>query len=176
MRLKVWAWGLLVTSGITIGTPVGAVGGAMGDVHPACAWAATNRPDTCPPIPDIENLPGSTRTSHVFFPAGGVLLDQSAQAQLYALTQVLSQPELSDTCLRLVGHTDPVGPEDVNLQLSYLRAQAVADFLIVAMGTGAPEITIMGHGEMQLLTNIPKTSLAHRRVALEARDCEAATG
>lgn len=166
-KLKLLILGLCTTTVTILGTPLG----ALDTTHPDCAATAIDRPLACPPIADILGLSPSVRASHVFFPGGGAKLDAAAKDQLIALSNALLHPDLAQTCLRLVGHTDPVGPEDVNLHLSYLRAQVVAEFLIRQMGVMAPDISVTGRGEAVPLTNIPKESLAHRRVALEARSC-----
>jgi len=168
-KLRLIAIGLAAAFSVIHASPAGAVG----QEHPACAATAPDRPATCPPLSAIEGLPLHVRGSHIFFPSGGAFLDQAAKDQLNALVDILSTVEFSGTCLRLSGHADPIGPEDVNLQLSMLRAHAVAEYIIAQMGNDAPDMTIAGFGELEPLINIPKTSVAHRRVALEAKACRA---
>ncbi|SFL13171.1 OmpA family protein [Falsiroseomonas stagni] len=53
--------------------------------------------------------------------------------------------------IRLIGHTDPVGPDDYNLRLSICRARAVAEFL-AERGYPAERITTEGRGERDPLS------------------------
>jgi len=116
-------------------------------------------------------LPLSVRESHVFFTNGGAVLDEGAQSQLTLLAGALASPVLANTCLRLEGHADPGGPEDINLQISWLRAQAVYDFLHGQLGENAPMIELAAYGEAKPMLDLPKGSVLNRRVALQARDC-----
>lgn len=52
------------------------------------------------------------------------------------------------TQIVIVGHTDNVGPEQYNLQLSLRRANAVADYLIMR-GVAKSRLGTEGHGEME---------------------------
>ncbi len=79
-------------------------------------------------------LPQSVRESNVFFPNGGADLDKFAQTQLSLLAKELNTPQLQEICLRIEGHADPKGPEDVNMQISWLRAQSVFSFLSKELG------------------------------------------
>ena len=50
--------------------------------------------------------------------------------------------------IRVVGHTDSVGSESYNLQLSERRARATADYLI-SQGVSASQVTVEGKGESE---------------------------
>lgn len=66
----------------------------------------------------------------------------------------------------LGGHTDPVGGEDFNMDLSVARAETVSAYLRNAGFTG--EIEVMGHGETQLPApppGITPGSEEHHRIA-----------
>ncbi|NHA13546.1 OmpA family protein [Thioalkalivibrio sp. XN279] len=71
------------------------------------------------------------------------------------------------------GHTDSVGPEAFNQQLSERRAQAVKDYL-VANGVPAQEFGVIGFGEtMPVASNDTDEGRAlNRRVVLERVDCD----
>lgn len=147
-------------------------------------WAAPSTADRqdcgdyagCTVEAALAALPPSARESHVFFPEGGSHLDNAAQAQLTLLVDALRSPLLTDTCLRLEGHADPGGPEDVNLRISWLRAEAVHQYLADAMGDDLPSIELAAFGESKPMKDLPKTSILHRRVALMARTCPGAPG
>ena len=53
-----------------------------------------------------------------------------------------------DTNIILEGHTDSVGDEEYNLELSQKRAQAVADY-IMSLEVGGERLTQIGYGEGQ---------------------------
>ncbi len=67
--------------------------------------------------------------------------------------------------LTVVGHTDSVGPEDFNQQLSEDRAQSVANWL-VERGIDAARLTVEGRGESEpIATNDTEEGrLANRRI------------
>lgn len=155
-----------------IATPAGAISAD----HPACDIRSHARPAGCPPIAEIASLPAAIRQSNVFFPSGGAILDAQARKQLAGLAKLLSDPVMADTCIRLVGHTDPSGPADVNQHLSLLRAKVVADFLASEIAaTSSGTIETAGNGELSPISTIAKDSVAHRRVTIEARPCPTTT-
>lgn len=84
----------------------------------------------------------------VLFRTGAARLD-SQYRPLVDLAVDLMRAEPTST-LMVVGHTDDVGPEDANLRLSLLRANAVAD-LVEAHGIDRDRLTIEGRGESEPL-------------------------
>ena len=52
-----------------------------------------------------------------------------------------------DQMVQIIGHTDNVGPEEVNMRISLARAQSAADYLM-AKGISKDRIRIEGKGEM----------------------------
>ncbi|MEL6572963.1 MAG: OmpA family protein [Pseudomonadota bacterium] len=72
----------------------------------------------------------------------------------------------SPAVVTLGGHTDPVGSEAFNLDLSLARAEALSAYLRDAGFSG--EISVLGHGESQLPTpppGIAPGSEEHHRIA-----------
>lgn len=72
-----------------------------------------------------------------------------------------------DTEILLEGHTDATGSEEHNLNLSRLRAQAVANYL-ASLQVSATRFTIMGYGEGQPIAGNDTESgrAANRRVEI----------
>ncbi len=73
-------------------------------------------------------------------------LRASTRENLLKLTSTLGKYE--DTNLRIVGHTDKVGSESYNTQLSQRRARTVADFL-ADQGIDPTRFLILGQGESE---------------------------
>jgi outer membrane protein OmpA-like peptidoglycan-associated protein len=86
----------------------------------------------------VVTLPG------IFFDTGKSVLKPGAKN---TLTKIASQLKGSDTVrIAVEGHTDSVGDDAKNQQLSEKRAEAVRDFLLSA-GVPADRITASGKGE-----------------------------
>ncbi len=106
-----------------------------------------------------------TFKSGLLFNTGEATLQEQAQADLTKLSATLNK--YSDTAVLIEGHTDDVGSDDFNMQLSQKRAQAVA----AQLGTNqvdATRLTLMGYGEAQpVVTNdTPEGRQANRRVEI----------
>jgi outer membrane protein OmpA-like peptidoglycan-associated protein len=71
------------------------------------------------------------------------------------------------TYIEIVGHTDDVGDDDYNLNLSLQRAEAVRDYL-VSEGVDASKIATVGMGEsMPIASNsTPEGRAENRRVEI----------
>ncbi len=70
-------------------------------------------------------------------PRAGALIAQVA-------ARIRSTPHL--TGLRIDGYTDSIGSQSYNIPLSNRRAAAVAAALRGALGSGAPQMSVAGHG------------------------------
>jgi len=66
-------------------------------------------------------------------------------ADLGELAEFLKR--FSDLQVDVEGHTDSIGPEDYNMQLSQRRAQAVVDMLVNQYGIAATRLEPKGYGE-----------------------------
>src|SRR6267143_966147 len=84
--------------------------------------------------------------SDVLFDTGSYTLKPGAREKLAKISGiVLAHPGLS---LQIEGHTDSVGGDDFNQQLSERRADSVRDFL-AEQGVAAGSVTAIGFGKMQ---------------------------
>lgn len=85
---------------------------------------------------------------------------------------LLKYPELR---LEVAGHTDNVGAEDYNQQLSEARATAVRNYLRHTIGIATDRMTVRGYGEMHpLVSNSSSTGRAvNRRVEFRILNPEA---
>jgi outer membrane protein OmpA-like peptidoglycan-associated protein len=61
------------------------------------------------------------------------------------------QNKLSNNIILITGHTDSVGSDEFNLNLSLQRAQAVKDFLVQVHHINPSQLQIKGFGKRKLL-------------------------
>ncbi|WP_299336935.1 OmpA family protein [uncultured Psychroserpens sp.] len=82
----------------------------------------------------------------------GILFDSGSsdiQAQSYGIIRQISQVLLQDETIKLkiVGHTDSDGGDDINMKLSKSRAEAVRQALVTVYKINANRLTSEGKGE-----------------------------
>jgi outer membrane protein OmpA-like peptidoglycan-associated protein len=103
--------------------------------------------------------------SDVLFDTGSYTLKPGAREKLAKISGILlAHPGLN---LQIEGHTDSVGADDFNQQLSERRAASVRDFLD-DQGVPAPAITARGFGKTQPVASndTPEGRQRNRRVEL----------
>ena len=83
---------------------------------------------------------------------------------LVNLGEALTSGELSGYRFELAGHTDAVGTDAYNLDLSEHRAKAVLDYLVTAFGIDVTRIDAVGYGESRLLDPSDPKGDVNRRV------------
>jgi peptidoglycan-associated lipoprotein len=64
-----------------------------------------------------------------YFPYDSATLETQDVAPLTALARCFSSGPLAGRAIRLVGHADPRGPDDYNMQLGLRRADSVEHYL-----------------------------------------------
>ena len=83
----------------------------------------------------------------VLFAVGSPFIAESSKPVLQRIAEILiDNPEGN---LEVEGHSDTDGPEDINLDLSKSRAEAVLEFLI-SKGVDPSRISSIGYGETRL--------------------------
>ena len=83
----------------------------------------------------------------VLFAVGSPFIAESSKPVLERIAEILIEnPEGN---LEVEGHSDTDGPEDINLDLSKSRAEAVMEFLI-SKGVDPSRISAIGYGETRL--------------------------
>lgn len=106
-----------------------------------------------------------TFDSGILFDVNKSDLKPEAKRNLESLATILNKYE--DTNVLIEGHTDNVGSEEYNMELSERRSQSVANYL-ATLNVDATRFTIMGYGESQpIATNETVEGRAqNRRVEL----------
>lgn len=91
-------------------------------------------------------MPKTITLNNVLFDSGKATLRPSSYTELNELVELLKlKPDLR---IEVAGHTDNVGEDDDNLQLSQKRADAVKNYL-TKKGIAANRIVAKGYGETQ---------------------------
>ena len=108
-----------------------------------------------------EKMLTATFKGDVFFGFDSATLKPGAYAELDRVAGVLNQ--YPQTLIRIEGHTDPIGAEQYNQQLSERRAEAVRNALL-QRGVDPSRMTTAGMGEC---CPISSDNSANRRVSMK---------
>ncbi len=122
-----------------------------------------------PPAPSQETGQGTTDpplTSRIGFKTAESALSSSDKVLLNQYAEKLkADPNLR---LRIAGHTDNVGTEQSNMDLSFKRAESTAKYLL-DKGVNPGQLQLESHGESQPVGNnqSPEGRQRNRRVEME---------
>jgi outer membrane protein OmpA-like peptidoglycan-associated protein len=84
-------------------------------------------------------------------------ISKSALPQVDALGKALTDPSLKGTTFVVAGHTDAVGSDNYNQDLSERRADSVKQYLTTKYGMAAADLVTVGYGKTRLKNpNDPK--------------------
>ncbi len=125
---------------------------------------------TRPAVPSSSGARADGKPSavlYVFFVSGTVdIADAKSWQQLDEVGKALSSNELKGVKLEIGGHTDDVGTEEYNQNLSYKRARMIYQYLNTKYGVSGLEVK--GYGEtMPIATNkTPEGRGKNRRVVI----------
>jgi len=96
--------------------------------------------------------------NNIFFATGAYTLDEKSKVELQQLVAFLkNNPRLS---IEVAGHTDDVGGDNENLELSRQRAKSVAKYLAES-GAAKSRLNAIGYGETK--PKVPNTTEENRR-------------
>ncbi|KAB2875187.1 MAG: OmpA family protein [Pseudorhodoplanes sp.] len=99
----------------------------------------------------------------VYFPFASASITPTARKQLAALGRALASPRLAVHRYLVAGHTDAVGSDEYNLDLSRRRAAAVRDYLVSAFPIDPDRLMTVGFGFRQLKRpNAPRAAINRR--------------
>ncbi|NRB03598.1 MAG: OmpA family protein [Rhodobacteraceae bacterium] len=144
---------------------------------PACPMPVDNgltRAVSSDPL-EVERADIPTRSVHtetgyfIHFDFASDTLAKEYQDHLASLAEVLNSGELSNLCIKLVGHTDTVGPAKINKALSEKRAASVRTFMTDKMAVRSARILTEGAGESKVLEGLKGTDPLNRRVEVLAK-------
>jgi OmpA-OmpF porin, OOP family len=102
----------------------------------------------------------------VFFRYNSAELTERARLQLAGLGRALQSERLRPHRYMIAGHTDAVGSDDFNRDLSFRRADAVAAYLNKKFSVDPRRLIVTGWGASQLKAPREPTSATNRRVEL----------
>lgn len=121
-------------------------------------------------IPDdtsvVETAPLPSIDLEILFAYDSDALTPEAMATLGSLSTALSDPRLATARLVFIGHTDSVGGEAYNLDLSRRRADAVARFVMASLAIPPSRIESVGVGYSRLKNTFDPAAAENRRVQL----------
>ena len=134
------------------------------DECPFAAGPVDNR--GCPKFTAEELRILKSAFENLLFDPNSSVIQESSYESLNGLAEVMVNNEKST--LSLVGHTDDVGDDDQNMQLSKDRAYAVKKHLIEG-GIDTNRITTAGYGETKPVStnDTPEGRKQNRRVMME---------
>jgi len=102
----------------------------------------------------------------ISFEFNSAVLTSDAKQQLDSLAAALKTDALKDDRFRVEGHTDAVGSESYNLELSKRRAGAVKRYLMRRASLGAEKLRSVGKGESDLFDKTNPDAAVNRRVVI----------
>lgn len=118
--------------------------------------SVTGAPPEPPPAIDL----------HIPFAFNSAQLETDAQIVLGNLGKALSDPRLAAYTFTIAGHTDSVGSDAFNMELSQRRATTVRDWLVSKHGVDVKKLTVVGYGESRPADAASPEAAINRRVQI----------
>jgi outer membrane protein OmpA-like peptidoglycan-associated protein len=113
----------------------------------------------------VEGKP--TIDLEVYFDYNSAAIRSGKEAEkLTSLGRALNSPQLKGSTFLLAGHTDAVGGEEYNQQLSERRAEAIKRALIDQFGVPFENLVTAGYGKSQLKNPTDPFGSENRRVQI----------
>lgn len=110
-------------------------------------------------LPSIDLRVGFEYDSDVLTNDGALLLDQLGIA--------LADPAIAGSLIRIVGHTDAVGGEEFNTDLSRRRAETVHAYVVSRHDVDPARLSVDGLGKSALIPGIDPEDGRNRRVEVQ---------
>ena len=153
------------TSRITLGGEIRLERAPRAGVAPGFEPALKALPEFAP---TLQALPERPASYFLYFITGTDILTDASKGELGRMLEELRRRPAPD--IVVIGHTDRVGNEDTNDELSLQRAERVKSDL-VGQGIAAERISIAGRGERDLIvpTDDGVDEPLNRRVEIDVR-------
>ena len=112
--------------------------------------------------------PNSKIDLTVNFPTGSDEIKSQAHVQVLEIANAIKSPELVNQRILIEGHTDNVGDDDYNVDLSYKRAVRVMRVLNEEYGVDTARLQVKGYGESNPVAsnNTDQGRALNRRVTI----------
>lgn len=91
-------------------------------------------------------------------------ISKRSMQSVQALGKALTSPELRGSTFVVAGHTDAVGGEEYNQELSERRADAIKRYLADRYGIAGADLVTVGYGKTKPKSGIAPTDPSNRRV------------
>ena len=114
----------------------------------------------------VEDAPKPSIDLTINFEFNSAKLSSDSQNQLSELGKALNTSELSPYRIKVTGHTDGVGSDAYNMDLSKRRAAAVVNFLSSQLSVSASRLTSAGMGKRNLKLPEDPENGVNRRVEI----------
>jgi outer membrane protein OmpA-like peptidoglycan-associated protein len=115
---------------------------------------------------NLDALQEKSISLQILFGYDSDILTEDSKKQLDPIGKALVSGELKGFNFKIEGHTDIIGSEDYNKDLSRRRAMSVKQYLIDTYGIAPSALEIEGKGEEGLADAANPTSEANRRVRI----------
>lgn len=99
------------------------------------------------PTSTATPAPETSVALNVFFETNSAAIRPEFHADLDKLGAVLTDPKYQSRDIEIEGHTDSVGSEAYNMNLSERRARSVRQYLVNKFGIAPQRVVVHGHGE-----------------------------
>jgi outer membrane protein OmpA-like peptidoglycan-associated protein len=91
-------------------------------------------------------------------------ISEHSMAQMEELGKVLSNPAMKGSTIMVAGHTDAVGGDAFNQDLSERRAETIKRYLADKYGVAVADLVTVGYGKTKLKDPKEPTAAVNRRV------------
>ncbi len=118
----------------------------------------------------IEDAPKPTTDITINFEYNSARLSGDSIQQLVELAKAFNDPALARFRYKIVGHTDGVGSDVYNMELSKRRAAAVVNYLSSQQSVKAAQLLSEGKGKRELKFPAEPENAANRRVEITLVD------